>query len=77
MEISTLMLLTLWASFFILDPILFGAIKGRKSRWGSYWWVWFSTLVLTGLLLIFFITSQSNFQSFAQSIGMNITNSSG
>jgi len=69
----TINLLVLVASFFIINPILFAFMKGTK-KWGNYWLIWFSTLVVSGLVLWLLISKPDSVPQALSSV-FNITNS--
>lgn len=57
-------LVTLWASFVILLPIIFWAFSTNKTNWGRLWGIWFTVVVITGILFAFFLISPGAYPEF-------------
>jgi len=54
-EIYNSVLITFWLIFLTIIPLMTWAFKSKKTNWGKFFWVWFFTALITGILLTFIL----------------------
>lgn len=54
-EIYSTVLISIWITFLLINLIITAIFKGNKKSWGDFWWIWFITASITGIIIGFII----------------------
>jgi len=55
-------LIALYILFAIILILAGWAFKSSNTSWGRFFWIWATTMIITGLFLLFFIFSPNSIQ---------------
>lgn len=67
-EVYSVALILFWAFMMVIHPAVTWIFKSKKTNWGKYWVAWFIVLLLSGIILGFFIMYPDRLLEFINSI---------
>ncbi len=68
MEVYEVSLILMWVSSLITLFVVTIFLKDKRDSWGRFWSVFFFTVIITGLILIFLIMSPDQIMSVVDSL---------
>lgn len=68
LNIINLGLISVWASYVILTPIVTSIFKSKKTNWGNFWLNWVIVSIISGFIVIAFLFMPEKILSVFNSI---------
>lgn len=57
MDVYKASVIIVWALSMLTFLLATLLLKSKKDNWGRFWMIWFSTLVITGIIVAIFVTA--------------------